>query len=142
MFDSIDKLQIENIYSEKKVTECYKCPTCGQLHYPAVLVCKACGYRRYPEDETEFVWSKKEYLSWERVPLEGNCTLVTWTRLWALPVGFNVRYVDFAIVQFENGLKAIGHLDCEKPKAGMVLSARTEKLRIIDGKDFYGLIFR
>ena len=141
MFENIDKLQIEKIYSKETLTKAYCCPECKELSYPAVLRCKKCGYRRYPEDETEFVWHKKNYKSWTRVPLEGKCKLLTWTRLWALPDGFDVRYVDFAIVEFENGVRAIGHLNHEKPKAGMTLTGKTQKLREIEGEDFFGLIF-
>jgi len=142
MLNDIDKLQIENIYSQQTVTNADCCPECKTLAYPPVLVCKKCGNRRYPEDEVEYVWHKKGYKTWSKVPLEGKCTLVTWTRLWALPDGFDVRYIDFAIVKFENGVKALGHLDCEKPVAGMTLNGDTIKLREIDGNDFYGLIFR
>lgn len=141
MFDNIEKLQIEKIYSKDKVTSAHCCPECEELYYPVVLRCKKCGCRRYPEDETEFVWHKKNYKSWTTKPLEGKCKLLTWTRLWALPDGFDVRYIDFAIVEFENGVRAIGHLNNDNPKAGMTLTGKTEKLREIEGEDFFGLIF-
>ena len=141
MFDEISKLQIDKIYSPKKKVLAYKCPSCGTLAYPAVLRCKKCNTRRYPEDETEYVWHKKGYESWTTVPLEGPCKLITWTRLWSLPEGFDERFIDFAIVEFENGLRALGHLRVENPDLGMKLNGQAEKLREIEGEDFYGLVF-
>jgi hypothetical protein len=141
MFENIDKLQIEKIYSQDKVTTALCCPECKELSYPAVLRCKKCGCRRYPEDETELIWHKKNYKSWTKVPMEGKCKLLTWTRLWALPDGFDAQYIDFAIVEFNNGVRALGHLNHKNPKIGMTLTGTTEKLRAIEGEDFYGLIF-
>ncbi len=141
MFENIEKLQLDKIYSIEKKVQAYCCPSCGKLAYPAVLRCKGCGNRRYPEDEAEFVWHKKNYKSWTRVPLEGPCKLLTWTRLWALPDGFDERYLDFAIVKFENGICALGHLQAENVKAGQQLKAHSEKLREIEGEPFYGLVF-
>jgi len=141
MFDDIAKLQIENIYAPVSHTHAYRCPKCKRLHYPAVLRCKDCGYRRYPEDEVEFVWHKRNYESWEKVSLDGPCKLVTFTRLWALPAGFSERYLDFAVVAFENGVNAVGLLRLDDPKLGQQLVASTKFIRTIGTDDFYGLVF-
>jgi hypothetical protein len=141
MFEEISKLHIENVYAIKDKVHAYKCPECGKLHYPAVLRCKQCGCRRYPEDEIEIIWRKKGYKSWVKVPLEGACKLLTHTRLWNLPVGFTQRYLDFGVVEFENGLRALGHLHVEDPKLGMSLTASAKNLREIEGEPFYGLAF-
>jgi len=141
MFENIEKLQLDKIYAAKNRVCAYQCPSCGRLTYPAVLRCKSCGTVRYPEDETEFVWHKKGYKSWIQVPLGGPCTLLTWTRLWSLPEGFTERYLDLAIVEFPNGVRALGHLRVTDPTAGMTLTATTEALRRIEGEDFWGLVF-
>jgi uncharacterized OB-fold protein len=118
-----------------------QCPECGRLHYPWVLRCKSCGNRRYPEDDVELYWTKKGYKSWKKVPLEGPCRLLTYTRLWAMPVGFDQRYTDFGVVEFENGIRASGQLLVDRPKSGMKLTARIGIIREYPTHPEYGLQF-
>ncbi len=94
----------------------YKCPKCGSLYYPAPMVCGKCSNRRDP--------SGILYPDWEKFPLEGACTLLTWTRLWALPEGYDRPFLLFGIVEFPNGLRASGRLETEKPAIGMALNAK------------------
>lgn len=142
MFEDIQKLAIDQVYGRDPHVWAHGCPQCGRLHYPAVLLCKECGARRYPEDEVELVWRKKGYVSWKKVALEGPCRLLTHTRLWALPMDFDERYLDFGIVHFEEtGLSAPGLLRVTNPKNGMALVAQVEVLREIRGEPFHGLVF-
>ena len=142
MFEDVQKLAIDRVYGQDPHVWALECPSCGRLHYPAVLICKQCGARRYPEDEVELIWRRKGYVSWKRRPLEGPCRLLSFTRLWALPMGFDERYLDFGMVHFEDlKLSAPGLLRVEKPVNGMLLEARVERLREIEGEPFHGLVF-
>ena len=123
-----------NVYADQ-------CPECGKLHYPAVSRCKQCGYRHFPEQEVEPRWKKKGYKFWKKVPLSGPCRLLTYTRLWALSVGFDQRYIDFGVVEFENGVRASGHLLVDKPRTSMKLNAQIGKTKEYKAKEYYGLQF-
>ncbi|MBA7625440.1 hypothetical protein ES703_32870 [subsurface metagenome] len=129
------------MYEIDKNVYAYRCPKCGQLHYPAPMRCKKCGYRRYPEQEIEPNFRKVGYKPWEKTPLKGSCKLLTYTRLWNLPIGFDQRYLDFGLVEFENGIRASGQLLVDKPKMGMKLNAQVEKIKEFYGKVCYGLQF-
>jgi uncharacterized OB-fold protein len=117
----------------KPAVYAYKCPECGTLHYPAPMICTHCSNRRDP--------SGVFFSTWEEVPLEGKCRLMTWTRVYNLPEGFDARYLLFGIVEFENGLRASGRLMIEQPKLGQALVARAGVVREAVGRDFYGLMF-
>jgi uncharacterized OB-fold protein len=95
-----------------------KCPECGNLDYPAPMICRVCGARRDP--------SGLMAPEWETLALEGACTLLTWTKVYNLPEGFDRPYLLFGIVEFENGLRAVGRLDVNKPETGMSLTAEVE----------------
>lgn len=119
-----------------------ECPECGRLHYPWVLLCKKCGYRRYPEDHAELFWSKKNYKSWKKVPLEGRCKLLTFTRLWALPVGFDEHAtLMLGVVEFDNGVRALGQLDVAEPTLGMALNATPGVIKRYPTHEEWGLHF-
>jgi uncharacterized OB-fold protein len=79
--------------------------------------------------------------SWDRVALGGRCTLLTWTRVYNLPEGFEDRYLLFGIVEFENGLRASGRLLVENPKTGMELVSKVGVVREKVGEDVYGFMF-
>ncbi len=129
------------MYEIDKNVYAYQCPECGELHYPVVMRCKKCGYRRYPEQEVKRYWKREGYKPWKKIPLGGSCNLLSYTRLWALPAGFDQRYLDFGLVEFENGLRASGQLLVDKPKTGMRLNARVGKIKEFRGKEYYGLQF-
>ena len=112
----------------------YKCPECGTLGYPAPMICKSCGERRDP--------SGLVYSSWDEVPLAGKCELLTWTRVYALPEGYEKPFLVFGVVEFENGLRASGRVEVEgDPETGMELEATVE---VTDerGKDANVFVFR
>ena len=73
----------------------YRCAKCGSIYYPAPMICAKCSSRRDP------VTGKH----WETFPLEGPVKLLSWTRVWNLPDGYNVKFLLFGIVEFENGLR-------------------------------------
>ena len=92
----------------------YKCLKCGTIFYPAPMVCKGCSAHRDP------VTGKH----WETFDLEGPCRLLTWTRVWNLPEGFNRKFLMFGMVEFPNGLRASGRVECEgDPVIGSTMEA-------------------
>lgn len=129
------------MYEMDRNVYAYQCPECGRLHYPSVSRCEKCGYRHYPEQEVEPRWKKKGYKFWKKVPLSGSCRLLTYTRLWALQEGYNQRYLDFGVVEFENGMRASGHLLVDKPQIGMKLNAQIGKIKEHPVKEEYGFQF-
>ena len=111
-----------------------KCPNCGKLDYPAPMVCKGCGARRDP--------SGFKASAWESFPLEGPCTLLTWTKAFNLPEGYDKPFLLFGIVEFENGLRAAGQLEVDKPEAGMKLVAAVEESDERPGNPVNIFVFR
>lgn len=110
----------------------YKCPTCGTLYHPVPMVCRKCNTRRDP--------SGVIYSAWEKVPLEGRCRLLTWTRVWNLPEGYDVKYLLFGIAEFENGLRASARLLIDDPQTGMTLYAKAGVVKKKGDKELYGLM--
>jgi uncharacterized protein len=103
----------------------FKCTECGELHHPKHYVCRKCGAR-----------------SFEELPLEGEVTLVTYTKVYNLPEGYMKPYLAFGIVKFENGLTVSGQIDAEEPTIGMKLKAQVGVIKEGVGKDYYGFIFQ
>ncbi|MFB3918295.1 MAG: Zn-ribbon domain-containing OB-fold protein [Terriglobales bacterium] len=112
----------------------YKCPQCGAAYYPPPMICAKCNNRRDP--------SGIVYDDWEKFPLEGSCKLLTWTRVWALPEGYDRPYLLFGMVEFPNGLKASGRLEVEAPVNGMDLVAHAEESTERPGAPVKVFVFR
>ncbi len=110
-----------------------KCPSCGKLFYPAPMICSGCGERRDP--------SGIKFPAWENISLSGECKLLAWTRVYALPEGFEMQYLLFGIVEFSNGLRASGRLNVDMPETGMKLNATVETMDNSKGKEYDGFIF-
>ena len=92
----------------------YRCLKCGAIYYPAPMVCAKCDAIRDPVTGR----------GWEAFDIEGPCTLLTWTRVWNLPEGFNTKSLMFGMVEFANGLRASGRLECDgDPVIGSRLEA-------------------
>jgi len=107
-----------SMYDVKEPTiEAWKCDSCGEIFYPAPMICSKCNVRRDP------VTNK----GWSTLKMEGPCTLLTWTRVWNLPEGYNKKFLQFGIVEFENGLRASGRVEVEKPETGMKLTSTVEE---------------
>jgi hypothetical protein len=111
-----------------------KCPECGTLDYPAPMICKGCGARRDP--------SGIKAPAWETVSLEGACTLLTWTKVYNLPEGYEKPFLLFGIVEFENGLRAAGRLEVDRPEIGTSLVAHVEVSDERPGHDVNVFVFR
>ncbi|RKX76685.1 MAG: DNA-binding protein [Spirochaetes bacterium] len=120
---------------EQKEPKVYarKCPECGTLFHPAPMICKKCSTRRDP--------SGYYFSPWEEVSIEGKCKLLSWTRVYALPEGYDIKYLLFGIVELENGLRASGRLLTDNPEIGMELIARAGVVREEKGEEIYGLVF-
>jgi len=106
----------------------YKCVKCGKVHYPFHDRCLVCKGREF-----------------EKIKPQGDPCLVTWTRIFNLPWGFDVRYLTIGVVEFENGIKAMGqiHVDESVPlQAGQHLSANWEPVRWTYGEPTFGLVLR
>ena len=104
----------------------YKCKKCGKLHYPYHDRCLECKGREF-----------------EEVKPEGKTKLQTFTRIYNLPWGFDVRYLTIGVVQFENGVRAMGqiHVDESYPlQNGMTLVPAWEPIRYEYGEPVYGLV--
>ena len=114
---------------------CYKCKKCGKLHHPRYIVCQN------PDcDGREF----------EELPLEGKCKLLTWTRAYNLPEGYMQPWLNFGIVEFENGVRVTGQIGFDDGiESGMELVStvgivRTRRIlykETIDCQD-YGFVFQ
>jgi len=101
-----------------------KCKKCNHLSYPTHFYCPKCG-------ATEF----------EPVPVEGQGTLMTFTRSYALSLDYEVQYITLGIVEMDMGVRATGQLDIEAPKIGMRVKASIGPVREIDGREINGLRF-
>ena len=102
----------------------YKCITCGQLHHPKHFICKKCGAREF-----------------EEIPLNGEGTVVTWTKVYNLPEGYMKPFMCFAIVLFGNGLTVSGQINCDLPVTGMKVVSNVGLIKEGVGIDYYGFIF-
>jgi uncharacterized OB-fold protein len=102
----------------------YKCKNCEYVMYPRHLRCLHCGGREFEEME----------------PADRG-QLVTFTEIFNLPWGIDERSRTIGIVEFENGVKAMGQIKAEKPRMGMKLKADWERVRVIMGEEVYGLTF-
>lgn len=123
-----------SVYEQKEPeVYAYKCPQCGRLYYPAPMICKNCGERRDP--------SGVIFSMWEQVPFGGKCKLLGWTKVYALPEGFDVKYLLFGVVEFENSLRASGRLLVDNPQTGMELYAKVGVVKEKVGEDVYGFLF-
>ena len=112
----------------------YKCTKCGKLHHPRYVVCQN------PDcDGREF----------EPIPLGGKCKLLTWTRVYNLPEGYMMPWLNFGVVEFENGVRATGQIGFDEGiESGMELNAtvgvvRTRKILYKESIDCdeYGFVF-
>jgi uncharacterized OB-fold protein len=105
---------------------CYKCKKCGRLHHPRYIVCQDpdCGGREF-----------------EELPLEGKCRLLTWTRVYNLPEGYMKPWINFGIVQFENGVRVSGQIGFDDIENGMELVSAVGMVKEGVGTDQYGFIF-
>ena len=106
----------------------YKCKKCGKLHYPFHDRCLCCKAREFDE-----------------VKPVGNPKLLTYTRIYNLPWGFDQRYLTIGVVEFENGIRAMGQIQVDETvdlQNGMILEASWAPVRVKYGENVYGLALK
>jgi uncharacterized OB-fold protein len=102
----------------------FKCKGCGRLHYPGHVRCLSCK-------GTDF----------EDVELGDECKLLTYTKLYVLPEGIEMTPLLLGIVEFPNGVRALGQLVGGDIKVGMRLRPIWGKIRKLGEKEIYGFRF-
>ena len=107
-----------------RTVEAAKCKACGKLSYPTHFYCPACGGRKF-----------------EPVTIEGEGTLLTWTRVYALPLDYADLFITLGIVEMDMGVRATGRLDIAEPQSGARVRASLGTVREIGGKEVTGLVF-
>ena len=88
------------------------CSSCGAISYPKHAVCPKCGHERFTD-----------------VEIGGEGTVLTYTDVYALAVDYETRYLRLAIVEFDNGVRATGHLLDETPRIGKRVRSRVGVVR-------------
>jgi hypothetical protein len=101
----------------------FKCKSCGRVMYPRHERCLGCK-------GTDF----------EEVELAREGTLLTYTKLYALPEGIDMPPLVLGIVDF-GGVRVLGQLTTDDVKMGMKLRPVWGKLRKLGGKEIYGFKF-
>jgi uncharacterized OB-fold protein len=106
----------------------YKCKKCGKLHFPFHDRCLVCRGREF-----------------EAVKPEGKARLLTFTRIFNLPWGFDERYLTIGVVEFENKVRAMGQINVDESyelTMGMILEPNWEPVRKQYGENIYGLVLK
>jgi uncharacterized OB-fold protein len=67
--------------------------------------------------------------------------LLTYTIVNELPWGIDERGRVLGVVEFDNGIKALGLVETDKPKLGMKLKTGWGPVRVIGGERAFGLTF-
>jgi hypothetical protein len=104
----------------------FRCKKCGKLHYPYHDRCLSCKEREF-----------------ESVKPQGTAKLLTFTRIFNLPWGFDQRYLTIGVVEFENGVRAMGQIKADEYaplQTGMVMQPTWEPVRVQYGENVYGLM--
>jgi len=102
----------------------YKCTNCGQVMFPRHERCLNCNKREF-----------------KKVEPTKRGKLLTYTVVNELPWGIDERGRVLGIVEFENGLKAMGLIKSDKLKIGMKLTTGWDEVRFQNGVRVYGLTF-
>jgi scaffold protein (connect acetoacetyl-CoA thiolase and HMG-CoA synthase) len=104
----------------------YKCKKCGKLHFPFHDRCLVCKNREF-----------------DQVKPQGNARVLTFTRIYNLPWGFDQRYLTIGVVEFENGVRAMGQINVDEKynlKTGMVMTPTWSPVREQYGEHQFGLV--
>lgn len=107
-----------------KTITAYKCKKCGHVMYPHHYRCLNCNGRDFKE-----------------ISPTTKGKLITYTIIEQLPWGFDERGRVIGVVEFDNGVKALGVIQADQPRIGMKLRAGWEPVREIAGEKVYGLTF-
>lgn len=108
-----------------KTITAYQCKQCKYVMYPHHFRCMRCNGREF-----------------DQISPTGAGTLLTYTVINELPWGIDERGRVLGIVEFENGIKAMGLINADHVQIGMKLVAGWEPVRMIGGEKAYGLSFR
>ena len=73
--------------ARRKLTA-FKCTKCGKVEYPKHARCHKCRNREFAEIE-----------------VTGEGTLLTFTKLTAVPTGIDQTMLNLGMVEFENGVR-------------------------------------
>jgi uncharacterized OB-fold protein len=103
----------------------FKCKQCGHIMYPHHFRCLKCNGREF-----------------EEITPSETGKLITYTIVDQLPWGIDERGRVLGVVEFDNGVKALGVIKSDKPKIGMKLKTGWEPVRVIKGEKVYGLSFQ
>ncbi len=101
-----------------------KCAHCGHLSYPSHFYCPKCGGTKF-----------------EAVAIEGEGTLLTYTRSYALSLDYDDLFITLGIVEMDQGIRATGRVDIGNPAIGMRVRATIGPVRDIGGREVHGLRF-
>lgn len=101
-----------------------RCTSCGRLATYPRLRCLACKGEAF-----------------EEAALPTEATLVSFTEIHQLPVGFDERFLRVGIAEFPDGARATGWLTFEGPEPGMPIEVRWEPIREHFGEKTYGFTF-
>ena len=105
------------------------------------IKCKKCGYIQY-KDHRRCLKCKNS--SFETIIAKGDCKLITYTILKAPPMEFRDKeFYAIGIVEFENGIKALGQLSTTKNlKIGMKMKPVYKKIcDNLDNKEVYAYVY-
>ena len=102
----------------------YKCKNCSHVMFPKHERCLNCNERDFEQIE----------------PSEKG-KLLTYTVVNELPWGIDERGRMLGIVEFDNGVRALGLISADKVKIGMKLTSGWDVVRVIGGMKTYGLCF-
>ncbi len=103
----------------------FKCKKCGKIHYPFHDRCLNCKGREF-----------------EKIHPEGKAKLLAYTQIFNLPWGFDQRFLIIGVAEFENGVKAMAQIKADSLdglKAGLLMKASWEPIRVVSGEDVMGL---
>ena len=108
-----------------KTITAYQCKQCQHVMYPQHLRCLRCNGREF-----------------EAISPAEEGILLTYTVVNELPWGIDERGRVLGIVEFDNGIKAMGLIKADDVRIGMKLIAGWESVRVIGGEKAYGLSFQ
>jgi uncharacterized OB-fold protein len=108
------------------------------MNEPNAQVCRSCGARAYPGHARCRACGGADF---DMVPVGGNARLITYTRVHMLSLAYTERFITLGIVEFDNGLRALGRLLVEEPEIGMSLRSEMGVVREQGYERIEGLCF-
>ena len=102
-----------------------KCRKCGKLSYPTHFRCPSCGAIEFDE-----------------IPIEGEGSILTYTRAYALSLDYEQLYLTLGIAELDMGIRATGQVDVDDVRTGMRIRVEVGPVRDLDGLEVNGLVFK